>query len=83
MPRNWSDLFWVSLTLVAGLVIVFAARNLFARPHKPRSVRWLPVIAGLALMLPGACAHVPAPPTAPTPEPVWDNADFAPNLQRT
>lgn len=67
MPRNWDDLFWAALALVAGLVVVMAAKSLFRDHNRPRRARWLPVAAGLLLMLPGACAHVPAPVQAASP----------------
>ena len=59
MPRSWEDLFWACLMIVAGAVVVFAARGLFCGP-KPRRARWLPVIAGLVLMVP-ACSERPLP----------------------
>lgn len=66
MKGRPDDLFWLALSLVAMVIVLIAAKRLLSA-DPPKRLRWLPILAGLALMIPAGCAH--HPPTAPTTAP--------------
>lgn len=84
MPRSRDELFWLALAIVAALVLMVAANRLL-RPPKPRRGRWLPLVLGLTLLVPAACAHRPpqSPDLPPHHGAGWDDEPKTPYLEFT